>query len=103
MNNSKAIREAMCFMMDVTSGTKICFVQFPEQLDGIDHRDRYSNRNFVFSDVRPCRIFNVSFDCYILVRHLSTLIHKTKNHDFADQSANCSFFRGLGKYSQILF
>lgn len=41
----------MCFMMDPTSGKKVCYVQFPQRFDGIDNRDRYSNRNVVFFDV----------------------------------------------------
>jgi len=51
INNSKALREAMCFMMDPISGKKICYVQFPQRFDGIDRHDRYSNRNVVFFDV----------------------------------------------------
>lgn len=51
INNSKALREAMCFMMDPTSGKKVCYVQFPQRFDGIDRHDRYSNRNVVFFDV----------------------------------------------------
>ncbi|KAG7987291.1 hypothetical protein I3843_03G126500 [Carya illinoinensis] len=51
INNSKALREAMCFMMDPTSGKKVCYVQFPQRFDGIDHHDRYSNRNVVFFDI----------------------------------------------------
>lgn len=54
INNSKALREAMCFMMDPTSGKKICYVQFPQRFDGIDRHDRYSNRNVVFFDVSSC-------------------------------------------------
>lgn len=51
INNSKALREAMCFLMDPQSGKKICYVQFPQRFDGIDRHDRYSNRNVVFFDV----------------------------------------------------
>ncbi|XP_051126873.1 cellulose synthase A catalytic subunit 5 [UDP-forming]-like [Andrographis paniculata] len=51
INNSKALREAMCFMMDPTSGKKVCYVQFPQRFDGIDSHDRYSNRNVVFFDI----------------------------------------------------
>ncbi|XP_013611243.1 PREDICTED: cellulose synthase A catalytic subunit 6 [UDP-forming]-like [Brassica oleracea var. oleracea] len=51
INNSKALREAMCFMMDPQSGKKICYVQFPQRFDGIDRHDRYSNRNVVFFDI----------------------------------------------------
>ncbi|KAL0284538.1 UNVERIFIED_CONTAM: Cellulose synthase A catalytic subunit [UDP-forming], partial [Sesamum angustifolium] len=48
INNSKALREAMCFMMDPQAGKKICYVQFPQRFDGIDRHDRCSNRNVVF-------------------------------------------------------
>lgn len=41
----------MCFLMDPTSGKKVCYVQFPQRFDGIDRHDRYSNRNVVFFDV----------------------------------------------------
>jgi hypothetical protein len=51
INNSKAIREVMCFLMDPQVGRKVCFVQFPQRFDGIDARDRYANRNTVFFDV----------------------------------------------------
>ena len=52
INNSKAIKEAMCFMMDPLLGKKVCYVQFPQRFDGIDRHDRYANRNVVFFDVR---------------------------------------------------
>lgn len=51
INNSKALREAMCFMMDPSLGKRVCYVQFPQRFDGIDRHDRYSNRNIVFFDV----------------------------------------------------
>nr|AFZ78562.1 cellulose synthase [Populus tomentosa] len=51
INNSRALREAMCFLMDQTSGKKVCYVQFPQRFDGIDRHDRYSNRNVVFFDI----------------------------------------------------
>jgi Cellulose synthase len=51
INNSKAIREAMCFLMDPQVGRKVCYVQFPQRFDGIDMHDRYANRNTVFFDV----------------------------------------------------
>ncbi|KAK1260032.1 putative cellulose synthase A catalytic subunit 1 [UDP-forming] [Acorus gramineus] len=50
-NNSKALREAMCFMMDPVVGKKTCYVQFPQRFDGIDLHDRYANRNIVFFDI----------------------------------------------------
>ena len=52
INNSKAIKEAMCFMMDPLLGKKVCYVQFTQRFDGIDRHDRYANRNVVFFDVR---------------------------------------------------
>jgi hypothetical protein len=51
INNSKALREAMCFMMDPLLGKRVCYVQFPQRFDGIDKNDRYANRNTVFFDV----------------------------------------------------
>lgn len=51
LNNSKAIREAMCFLMDPVVGRDVCYVQFPQRFDGIDPSDRYANRNTVFFDV----------------------------------------------------
>ena len=53
VNNSKAVREAMCFLMDPQIGKKVCYVQFPQRFDGIDTHDRYANRNTVFFDVNP--------------------------------------------------
>jgi cellulose synthase A len=51
INNSKALREAMCFLMDPNLGKRVCYVQFPQRFDGIDRNDRYANRNTVFFDV----------------------------------------------------
>lgn len=51
INNSKALREAMCFMMDPLLGKRVCYVQFSQRFDGIDKHDRYANRNNVFFDV----------------------------------------------------
>jgi cellulose synthase A len=42
INNSRALRESMCFMMDPTVGKKVCYVQFPQRFDGIDRHDRYA-------------------------------------------------------------
>ncbi|KAK3148996.1 hypothetical protein QOZ80_3AG0211520 [Eleusine coracana subsp. coracana] len=51
INNSKALREAMCFLMDPNLGRSVCYVQFPQRFDGIDMNDRYANRNTVFFDI----------------------------------------------------
>lgn len=51
INNSKALREAMCFLMDPNVGPKVCYVQFPQRFDGIDRNDRYANHNTVFFDI----------------------------------------------------
>ena len=52
VNNSRSLREGMCFLMDPTNGPRCCFVQFPQRFDGIDPSDRYANHNTVFFDVR---------------------------------------------------
>ncbi|CAK9874927.1 unnamed protein product [Sphagnum jensenii] len=51
INNSKALREAMCFMMDPSVGKRVCYVQFPQRFDGIDRSDRYANHNTIFFDI----------------------------------------------------
>ncbi|PNY08235.1 cellulose synthase A catalytic subunit 7 [Trifolium pratense] len=51
INNSKALREAMCFLMDPLLGKKTAYVQFPRRFDGIDGNDRYANHNTVFFDI----------------------------------------------------
>eukprot|EP01018_Ginkgo_biloba_P012348 Gb_28102 [translate_table: standard] len=51
INNSKALREAMCFMMDPNLGKKVCYVQFPQRFYGIDRNDRYANHNTIFFDI----------------------------------------------------
>ncbi|XP_009350646.2 cellulose synthase A catalytic subunit 2 [UDP-forming] [Pyrus x bretschneideri] len=65
INNSKAIREAMCFMMDPTSGKKVCYVQFPQRFDGIDLHDRYSNRNVVFFDINMKGLDGIQGPIYV--------------------------------------
>ncbi|KAL0351614.1 UNVERIFIED_CONTAM: Cellulose synthase A catalytic subunit [UDP-forming] [Sesamum calycinum] len=65
INNSKAFREAMCFMMDPQSGKKICYVQFPQRFDGIDRHDRYSNRNVVFFDINMKGLDGIQGPIYV--------------------------------------
>ncbi|XP_042493386.1 cellulose synthase A catalytic subunit 2 [UDP-forming]-like [Macadamia integrifolia] len=65
INNCKALREAMCFMMDPTSGKKVCYVQFPQRFDGIDRHDRYSNRNVVFFDINMKGLDGIQGPIYV--------------------------------------
>ncbi|XP_031499499.1 cellulose synthase A catalytic subunit 6 [UDP-forming]-like [Nymphaea colorata] len=65
INNSKALREAMCFMMDPISGQKVCYVQFPQRFDGIDRHDRYANRNIVFFDVNMKGLDGIQGPIYV--------------------------------------
>ena len=57
INNSKALKEAMCFMMDPAYEKKTCYVQFPQRFYDVDLHDRYANRNMVFFDVSFMLIF----------------------------------------------
>lgn len=65
INNSKALREAMCFMMDPTVGQKVCYVQFPQRFDGIDTNDRYANHNTVFFDINMKGLDGVQGPVYV--------------------------------------
>lgn len=69
INNSKAVREAMCFLMDPQLGKKLCYVQFPQRFDGIDRHDRYANRNIVFFDVS-----NTNYKDFVISKLISLLI-----------------------------
>ncbi|KAL1326319.1 hypothetical protein HN51_036392 [Arachis hypogaea] len=51
VNNSKVVREAMCFFMDIQLGNGIGFVQFPLRFDSLDRNDRYANKNTVLFDI----------------------------------------------------
>jgi cellulose synthase A len=51
INNSKAIREAMCFMMDPLLGKRVCYVQFSQRFDDINSSDQYANHTNTFADV----------------------------------------------------
>ncbi|KAI4338979.1 hypothetical protein MLD38_023975 [Melastoma candidum] len=65
INNSKAIREAMCFLMDPQLGKKLCYVQFPQRFDGIDPHDRYANRNTVFFDINMRGLDGIQGPVYV--------------------------------------
>ncbi|XP_020677798.2 cellulose synthase A catalytic subunit 7 [UDP-forming] [Dendrobium catenatum] len=65
INNSKAIREAMCFLMDPQLGKKLCYVQFPQRFDGIDLNDRYANRNVVFFDINMKGLDGIQGPVYV--------------------------------------
>jgi len=65
INNSKAIREAMCFLMDPIVGRRVCYVQFPQRFDGIDRNDRYANHNTVFFDINLKGLDGVQGPVYV--------------------------------------
>ncbi|CAK9178254.1 unnamed protein product [Ilex paraguariensis] len=65
VNNSKALREAMCFMMDPLLGKRVCYVQFPQRFDGIDKNDRYANRNTVFFDINMKGLDGIQGPIYV--------------------------------------
>ncbi|PNT12199.1 hypothetical protein POPTR_011G069600v4 [Populus trichocarpa] len=65
VNNSKAVREAMCILMDPQVGRDVCYVQFPQRFDGIDRSDRYANRNIVFFDVNMKGLDGIQGPMYV--------------------------------------
>ncbi|CAI5499590.1 unnamed protein product [Closterium sp. Naga37s-1] len=65
LNNSRALREAMCFMMDPNVGKRCCYVQFPQRFDGIDPSDRYANNNTVFFDINLPGLDGVQGPVYV--------------------------------------
>ncbi|KAI7757649.1 hypothetical protein M8C21_009956 [Ambrosia artemisiifolia] len=65
LNNSKAVREAMCFLMDPQVSRDVCYIQFPQRFDGIDRSDRYANRNTVFFDVNMKGLDGIQGPVYV--------------------------------------
>ncbi|OVA01393.1 Cellulose synthase [Macleaya cordata] len=65
VNNSQAVREGMCFMMDPQVGKGVCYIQFPQRFDGIDKSDRYANRNIVFFDVNMRGLDGIQGPVYV--------------------------------------
>ncbi|KAF8043992.1 hypothetical protein BT93_A2082 [Corymbia citriodora subsp. variegata] len=51
VNNSKALQEAMCFLMDPNYAESACYVQFPMRFNGVDKNGHYANRNTIFFDI----------------------------------------------------
>lgn len=85
INNSKAIREAMCFLMDPIVGRRVCYVQFPQRFDGIDRNDRYANHNTVFFDVRTPSLAAGRHSSIFLNSVVSMLLG---HHLFADSASS---------------
>ena len=82
VNNSKAVREAMCFLMDPQVGRDVCYVQFPNRFDGIDRSDRYANRNTVFFDV-SLKIARMDLSIVLVSFLISTcLYYESKKYKF---------------------
>ena len=50
-NNSDAIRDALCFLMDEEKGHEIAFVQFPQKFDNVTKNDIYGSTLRVISEV----------------------------------------------------
>lgn len=65
VNNSQALREAMCFLMDPQVNRDLCYVQFPQRFDGIDRHDRYANRNTVFFDINMKGLDGIQGPVYV--------------------------------------
>ena len=42
-NNSKSVRDGLCFFMDEEKGNKVGFVQFPQAFENITKNDVYSS------------------------------------------------------------
>lgn len=64
INNSKAIREAMCFMMEPLLGKSVCFVQFSQRFDAMEISDQFANQTNTFVDV--CKLFSHSHKTFAL-------------------------------------
>ncbi|KAI5076718.1 hypothetical protein GOP47_0008783 [Adiantum capillus-veneris] len=98
INNSKALRESMCFLMDPIVGRKVCYVQFPQRFDGIDANDRYANRNTVFFDINMKGLDGVQGPVYVgtgCVFRRQALYGYEPPHKVKKQSMACDCLPGF--------
>ncbi|CAL0321323.1 unnamed protein product [Lupinus luteus] len=65
INNSKVLKETMCFLMDPQLGKKLAYVQFPRRFDGIDCNDRYANHNTVLFDINMKGLDGIQGPVYV--------------------------------------
>ena len=42
-NNSKSVRDALCFFMDEEKGNEVGFIQFPQAFENLTKNDLYSS------------------------------------------------------------
>jgi len=50
-NNSKSVRDALCFFMDEEKGHKIAYVQFPQSFENVTKNDLYGSSLISISEV----------------------------------------------------
>ncbi|KAG5047676.1 hypothetical protein JHK86_017082 [Glycine max] len=65
INNSKVVREAMCFMMDPLLGKGASYVQFSQRFDGIASDEQYANQTNGFIDINMKGLDGIQGPTYI--------------------------------------
>ncbi|TKY49829.1 cellulose synthase A catalytic subunit 5 of UDP-forming [Spatholobus suberectus] len=65
INNSKVVREAMCFMMDPLLGKRVSYVQFSQRSDGIDSNEQYANQTNGFFDINMKGLDGIQGPTYV--------------------------------------
>ncbi|CAI8595842.1 unnamed protein product [Vicia faba] len=65
INNSKAIREAMCFMMEPLLGKSVCFVQFSQRFDAMETNDQFANQTNTFVDINMKGLDGIQGPTYV--------------------------------------
>lgn len=50
-NDPDAVKDALCFFLDEENGSKISYVQYPQQYNNLIKDDVYANNNFVTNNV----------------------------------------------------
>ncbi|KAK7401428.1 hypothetical protein VNO78_12904 [Psophocarpus tetragonolobus] len=65
INNSKVVREAMCFMMDPLLGKRVSYVQFSQRFDVIDSNDQYANQTNGFVDINMKGLDGIQGPTYV--------------------------------------
>ena len=62
-NNSKSVRDALCFFMDEEKGNEVGFIQFPQAFENITKNDVYSHSLNVTMEVSIKKLLIVFLVC----------------------------------------
>ncbi|KAJ1431311.1 Cellulose synthase [Sesbania bispinosa] len=92
----------MCFLMDPQTGKKVCYVQFPQRVDGIDTHDHYANRNTVFFDINIKGLDGIQGPVYVGTRCVFRRQDLKNKHAKSDAYGEAASLKGMDDDKELL-